>query len=216
MIFGASGMVGSGVLTECLADVRVQSILVVGRTRTGVKDPKVRELLRSNFFDYSDARSQLRGYDACFFCLGVSSAGMKEATYYRLTYDLTIAAATALAELNPRMTFCYVSGEGTDSTENGRSMWARVKGKTENHVLRLPLEAYMFRPGYIQPLKGVRSKTRWYQLVYNVIGPLYPFLKRVFPTHMTTTENVGRAMIRVAAEGYSKRVLENSDINALA
>ena len=216
IVFGASGMVGSGVVTECLADPRVRSILIVGRTATGVKDPKVRELIRSNFFDYGDARGQLRGYDACFFCLGVSSAGMKEATYYRLTYDLTIAAATALAELNPGMTFCYVSGEGTDSTEKARSMWARVKGKTENQLLRLPLKAYMFRPGYIQPLKGARSKTRWYQMAYNVVGPLYPLLRRLFPTHMTTTENVGRAMIRVAAEGYPKHVLENPDINALA
>jgi hypothetical protein len=141
---------------------------------------------------------------------------MAEAEYTRVTYDLTIAAATALAAASPGLTFCYVTGTGTDSTERGRSMWARVKGKTENQLLRMPFKAYMFRPGYIQPLKGVRSKTGWYQAVYNVIGPLYPLFRRVAPNYLTTTENVGRAMIRVAAGGYEKRHLESSDINALA
>lgn len=216
IVFGASGMVGGGVVTECIEDPRVQSILIVGRTRAAITDPKVRQLIRSDFFDYSDVKSELKGYDACFFCLGVSAAGMKEAKYYHLTYELTIAAATALAEVNPGMTFCYVSGQGTDSTERGRVMWARVKGKTENQLLRMPFKAYMFRPGIIQPLKGARSKTGWYQAFYNVAGPLFPLLKRAFPTHMTTTENVGRAMIRVAADGYSKHILENTDINQWA
>lgn len=216
VIFGATGMVGTGVLIECLDDPRVRSIMVLGRQRCGVTHPKLRELIRSDFFDYGDARADLKGHDACFFCLGVSVVGKTEAEYHRMTHDITLAAAGILAELNPGLTFCYVSGEGADSTERGRYMWARVKGKTENRLLRMPLTAYLFRPGYIQPLKGVRSKTRWYQAFYTVAAPLYPLLKRLLPTHVTTTENVGRAMIRVAAEGYSKRALENSDINALA
>jgi uncharacterized protein YbjT (DUF2867 family) len=209
-------MVGTGVLTECLEDPRVRSVLVVGRKPCGVSHPKVRELIRSDFFDYSDATADLTGHDACFFCLGVTAAGMTEAAYHRLTYELTVSAAGALVELNPGLTFCYVSGEGTDNTERGRFMWARVKGKTENHLLGMPFDAYMFRPGFIQPLKGARSKTRLYQAVYNVVGPLYPLLKRLLPSHVTTTANVGRALIQVAANGYSKRVLENQDINALA
>ena len=216
IVFGATGMVGSGVLIECLEDPRVRSVLVVGRRPCGVAHPRLRELMRSDFFDYSDAKADLKGHDACFFCLGVSSAGMREAAYYRLTYELTLSAAGALAELNPELTFCYVSGEGPDSTERGRFIWARVKGKTENHLLRMPFKAYMFRPGYIQPLKGVRSKTKLYQAFYNVLGPIYPLLKRLLPNHVTTTENVGRAMVQVAASGCSKHVLENSDINVLA
>jgi uncharacterized protein YbjT (DUF2867 family) len=209
-------MVGAGVLTECLDDPRVRSVLVVGRKPCGVAHSKIREIIRSDFFDYSDARAALKGYDACFFCLGVSSAGMTEAAYHRLTYELTLSAAGVLADLNPGLTFCYVSGEGTDSTERGRFMWARVKGKTENHLLRMPFKAYMFRPGFIQPLKGVRSKTRLYQAMYDVLAPLYPLLKRLAPNHLTTTENMGRAMIQAAASGYSKHVLENPDINTLA
>jgi uncharacterized protein YbjT (DUF2867 family) len=209
-------MVGSGVLTECIEDPRVGSVLVVGRTPCGVAHPKLRELIRSDFFDYRDANAHLKGLDACFFCLGVSAVGMSESAYHRLTYELTISAAAALADLNPGLTFCYVSGEGTDSTERGCFMWARVKGKTENHLLRMPFNAYMFRPGFIQPLKGVRSKTKLYQAFYNVLAPLYPLLKRILPRHVTTTANVGRAMIQVAATGYSKHVLENSDINVLA
>ena len=209
-------MVGAGVLIECLDDPRVQSVLVVGRNPCGVSHPKLRELLRSDFFDYRDVTADLSGYDACFFCLGVSSAGMREETYHHLTYDLTLAAAKALATLNPGLTFCYVSGEGTDGSERGRFMWARVKGKTENAIQRLFTKAFMFRPGYIQPLKGVRSKTAWYQAVYVVLGSLYPLLRRILPTHLTTTENMGRAMIEVAISGYPKPVLENVDINAVA
>ena len=216
VVFGATGMVGAGVLVECLADSRVASVLVIGRRPCGVAHPKVRELVRADFFDWRDAAADLRGWDACFFCLGVSSVGMGEAAYHRVTYELTIAAAEALAAANPQLTFCYVSGEGTDGTERGRLMWARVKGKTENQLLRMPFRAYAFRPGYIQPFKGVRSKTRLYQAFYDVLGWLYPVLRRLLPRHVTTTENMGRAMIRVAAEGYGKRVLENPDINALA
>ena len=216
VLFGATGMVGAGVLVECLADSRVASVLVIGRRPCGVAHPKVREMVRADFFDWRDAAADLRGWDACFFCLGVSSVGMGEAAYHRVTYELTIAAAEALAAANPQLTFCYVSGEGTDGTERGRLMWARVKGKTENQLLRMPFRAYAFRPGYIQPFKGVRSKTRLYQAFYDALGWLYPVLRRLLPRHVTTTENMGRAMIRVAAEGYGKRVLENPDINALA
>ncbi|HEV8582496.1 MAG TPA: epimerase [Thermoanaerobaculia bacterium] len=216
LLFGASGMVGRGVLLECLEDGWVDAVLAVGRASCNVTHPKLRELIRSDFHDYRDARPELAGHEACFFCLGVSSAGMDEASYSRVTLDFTVAAAEVLAELNPGMTFCYVSGEGTDSTERGRAMWARVKGKTENRLLGMRLNAYMFRPGYIQPRKGVRSKTLLYQAFYTVLGPLYPLLKRVMPRHVTATENVGRAMIEVAAKGYSKRILENPDINALA
>jgi len=216
IIFGATGMVGAGVLRECLEDPRVRSVLVLGRRPCGVTHPKLREIIRSDFVDYSGSAADLSGLDACFFCLGVSSAGMTEAAYTRVTYDLTLAAAEALLALNSSLTFCYVSGEGTDSTERGRFMWARVKGKTENDLLRLPCRTYLFRPGFIQPLKGVRSKTRLYQAVYDVLGPLFPLLRRAFPKHVTTTENVGRAMIEVAARGAMKRVLENPDINALA
>jgi uncharacterized protein YbjT (DUF2867 family) len=216
IVFGATGMVGAGVLLECLEDPRVASVLAVGRRPCGVVHPKLREHIRSDFFDYGDAAAEFRGYDACFFCLGVSSAGMAEAAYNRLTYELTLAAAKALIAGNPELTFCYVSGEGTDGTERGRFMWARVKGKTENHLLAMPFKAYVFRPGLIQPLKGIRSKTRVYQVFYDVFGPLVPLLKRLLPTHVTTTVNMGRAMIQVAASGYAKRVLENPDINELA
>lgn len=216
IVFGATGMVGAGVLIECLEEPRVRSILVIGRHPCGVSHPKLRELIRTDFFDYSDVRDDLSGYDACFFCLGVSVAGMSEPAYHRLTYALTLAAAEALVAVSPAITFCYISGEGTDSTERGRSMWARVKGKTENHLLRLPFKAFMFRPGYIQPMKGVRSKTRLYQTFYDIFGRFYPVLRRIAPRHVTTTENVGRAMTAVAAAGYSRRVLENPDINLLA
>ena len=213
ILFGASGMVGAGVLIECLQDPRVGSVLAVGRTPCGITHPKLRELIRADFFNYADATADLKGRNACFFCLGVSSTGMTEAAYHRVTFELTLAAAEALVRLSSGMTFCYVSGEGTDSTEHGRSMWARVKGKTENRLLGMPFNAYMFRPGFIQPLKGVRSKTQLYQALYSVAGPLYPLLKRLAPSHVTTSENVGRAMINVAARGYAKRVLENPDIN---
>jgi uncharacterized protein YbjT (DUF2867 family) len=216
ILFGASGMVGQGVLRECLLDPAVQQILSIVRTPTGQHHAKLRELVHNNFFDYSAIESQLTGFDACFFSLGVSSAGMDEAKYTHLTYDLTLAAATTLARLNPNMTFLYVSGAGTDSTERGRTMWARVKGKTENDILKLPFRAaYMFRPGAIQPLHGIRSKTKLYQTFYNVLGPILPFLKSVFPQYITTTEQLGRAMLHVAKDGFPRPVLESKDINIL-
>ena len=180
VIFGASGMVGQGVLRECLLD------------------------------------PELGGLDACFFCLGVSSAGMNEASYTRVTYDYAMAAAKALLAASPGLTFVFVSGAGTDGTEKGRSMWARVKGKTENALLAMPFKAaYMFRPAMIQPLHGIKSKTGLYRAAYAVMGPTYPMWKALFPKYVTTTERVGRAMLHVAKHGADKRVLENADLDAL-
>jgi len=216
-LFGATGMVGAGALLECLADPRVESILVVVRTATGRTHPKIREVLLPDFFDYTTLQTAFASCDACFFCRGVSAIGMSEVAYSHLTYDLTVAAATTMVAANPKMTFCYISGVGTDSTEHGRTMWARVKGKTENALLALPFKAaFMFRPGYIQPVEGVRSKTGWYQAVYNVLAPTYPLLRRLFPGSVTTTANLGRALIRVAASGYPKSILHARDINLLA
>jgi len=216
LIFGATGMVGMGALLECLDDSRVQSVLVVGRSSCGVRHAKLTEVLHQDFFNYGPLADRFRDRDACFFCLGVSSAGMDEPKYHRLTYDLTLAAAQAMATANKRMTFCYVSGQGTDSSGRGSSMWARVKGQTENALLRLPFKAaYMFRPGLIQSMRGVRSKTKLYNALYAVFGPLVPLLRRLFPNHVTTTVIVGRALIDVAANGYSKPHLETRDINAL-
>ncbi len=216
VLFGASGMVGAGVLKECIDEPSVRAILVMGRRTCGVTHPKLREMIRGDFFDYSDVSADLIGYDACFFCLGVSSAGLKEAEYHRLTYDLTMATAKAIAELSPHATFCYVSGEGTDSTEIGRTMWARVKGKTENSLLGMPLNAFMFRPGYIHPVRGIRSPRRLYRALHAAATPVYPLLRRFLSTHVTTTENIGRAMITVTKWSYRKNVLENSDINSLS
>lgn len=214
ILFGATGMVGGGVLIECLEDPRVDSVVSVGRRSCGVTHPKLREVIRSDVSDLGDVED-LAGCDACFFCLGVSSAGMSEAAYRRVTLDLTLDVAARLEGFNPNLTFCFVSGQGSDSSEHGHFMWARVKGAAENGLLRMELPAYMFRPGLIQPLKGTRSKTRLYQIPYTLLGPLIPALRRVFPRYVTTTVNVGRAMIRVAAEGYPKTVLETEDINAI-
>jgi uncharacterized protein YbjT (DUF2867 family) len=214
ILFGATGMVGQGVLRECLADASVESVLAVGRRPTGQSHLKLREIAHDDFLDFSAIESQLTGCDACFFCLGVSSVGMDQERYRRLTHDITFAAATTLAKLNPGMVFIYVSGAGTDSTEQGRVMWARVKGKTENDLLRLPFRAaYMFRPAGIQPLHGIRSRTAWVQAVYVVAAPLLSLLNRVAPKYMTTTEQLGRAMIKVARDGFPRPVLESEDIN---
>ena len=216
ILFGATGMVGQGCLRECLLDASVESVLAVGRSPTGQRHAKLREILHDNFFDFSAIESQLAGLDACFFCLGVSSLGMSEERYRRLTYDITLAAAKTLSRLNPGMVFIYVTGRGSDSTEQGPLMWARVKGKTENDLLKLPFKAaYMFRPAAIQPLHGIRSKTAWVQGIYVVGAPLLALLNRVAPKYMTTTEQVGRAMIKVARDGYPRPVLESEDINAV-
>jgi uncharacterized protein YbjT (DUF2867 family) len=214
ILFGATGMVGQGVLRECLLDADVESVLVIGRSSTGQRHAKLREIIHNDFMDYSGIESQLAGFDACFFCLGVSSIGMNEERYRHLTYDITLAAATTLAKLNPGMVFIYVTGRGTDSTEHGSLMWARIKGKTENDLLKLPFKAaYMFRPAGIQPLHGVRSKTAWVQAIYVVTSPLLSLLNRTSPKFMTTTEQVGRAMIKVARDGFPRPVLESEDIN---
>jgi uncharacterized protein YbjT (DUF2867 family) len=216
ILFGATGMVGQGVLRECLLDPGVENVLAVGRSPTGQRHVKLREIRHDYYLDYSAIESQLAGFDACFFCLGVSSVGMNEERYRHLTYDITLAAARTLAKLDPRMVFVYVTGRGTDSTERGKLMWARVKGKTENDLLKLPFKAaYMFRPAGIQPLHGIRSKTTWVQAIYVGAAPLLSLLNRVAPNYMTTTEQVGRAMIKVAREGYPKPVLESEDINRL-
>ncbi len=216
ILFGATGMVGQGSLRECLLDPGIESVLAVGRSPIAQRHPKLREILRDSFLDYSAIESQLTGYDACFFCLGVSSVGMSEERYRHLTYDITLAAATALARQNPQMVFVYVSGQGTDSTEQGRLMWARVKGKTENDLFKLPFKAaYMFRPAAIQPLHGIRSKTAWIQAIYVITAPLLSLLHRAAPKYVTTTEQIGRAMIKVARDGYPRPVLENEDINRL-
>jgi uncharacterized protein YbjT (DUF2867 family) len=217
LIFGATGMVGQGVLRECLQDAGVEHVQTVGRTATGVRDPKLREIVHADLTSYASIEPQLSGFDACFFCLGVSSAGMREADYARVTYDITLAAAQTLVRLNPGMTFVYVSGAGTDSSERGRMMWARVKGKTENALLRLPFKAaYMFRPGAIQPRHGVRSKTAVYRILYSLTAPLLPLLRRMFPGLILTTDQLGRAMLAVARNGSPNKVLESRDISALA
>jgi uncharacterized protein YbjT (DUF2867 family) len=214
LLFGATGMVGQGVLRECLLDPDVESVVSIGRGSAGLQDPKLRELLHNNFLDFSAIEDQLSGFDACFFCLGVSSVGLNEEQYERITYGFTLAAARVLARLNPNMTFIYVSGMGTDSSEHGRSMWARVKGKTENELLRLPFRAaYMFRPGVIVPLHGVKSKTKLDSVFYVLLGPLLPMLNALFPKYVTTTEQIGRAMLKVVKHGWPKPVLETADIN---
>jgi uncharacterized protein YbjT (DUF2867 family) len=216
ILFGATGMVGQGVLRECLLDPEVERVLAVGRTATPQREEKLHDLVVANFLDFSAVERELSGYDACFFCLGITSAGMTEADYRRVTYDFALAAAQTLVRLSPEMTFVFVSGAGADSTGRGRVMWARVKGQTENALLALPFKGvYVFRPAAIQPLHGIRSKTAWINAAYAVLGPLYPVFKRLAPDYVTTTEQVGRAMLAVARRGSPKRVLENADINRL-
>jgi len=209
IITGATGMVGEGVLHEAILDPNVSSILVIGRTSCSVSHPKVHQLVHRNFFDFSTVTDLLHGFNACFFCLGVSSIGMKEAEYTRITHDLTLHVAETLVKLNPEMTFCYVSGAGTDSTAQGRSMWARVKGKTENDLRRLPFRAaYMFRPGFIRPTKGLQRAF----LLARIVGAGYPVIHTLFGKYVCTLEEVGRAMINVSKDGYEKPVLECIDI----
>jgi len=216
ILFGATGMVGQGVLRECLLGNDVDNVLAIGRSTAGQQHAKLQEIVRADLFDLSPIENRLSGFDACFFCLGVSAAGMSQQDYRRVTYELTISVAKTLVRLNPTMTFIYVSGAGTDSTERSRMMWARVKGKTENDLLKMPFRAaYMFRPGYIQPLHGIRTKTKWYGALYAVMGPLYPLWKRLLPKYVTTTECVGRAMLNVVRHGAPKHCVENQDINEL-
>jgi uncharacterized protein YbjT (DUF2867 family) len=217
VIFGATGMVGQGVLLECLRDTGVERVLVIARSSAGRQHAKVREVIVRDLFDVAAYTDELNALDACFFCLGVSSAGMSEAAYRHLTYDLTTAVAQELATRNPALCFIYVSGAGTDSGERGRTMWARVKGATENALLRMPFRsAFLFRPGVIQPLDGIRSKTRAYRMAYVLTAPVLSLLRRAFPRSITTTQEVGRAMLQVARNGWPRPVLEAKDIHAAA
>ena len=214
IVFGATGMVGQGVVRECLLDPDLEQVLAIVRSPIQQQHQKLKQIVHADFLNFEPIERELTGYDTCFFCLGVSSAGMTEQAYQRVTYDITLSVAQTLVMLNPQMTFLFVSGAGTDSTEHGRSMWARVKGKTENALARLPFRAvYMFRPAYIQPLHGIVSKTKLYRVLYAVMTPLYPALKRLFPKYVTTTEQLGRAMLEVAKHGAPKQILENEDIN---
>jgi uncharacterized protein YbjT (DUF2867 family) len=211
ILFGATGMVGQGVLRECLLDPAVERILAIGRASTGITDPKLRELIRSDMFDFNIPAADIQDSDACFFCLGVSSAGMSEADYTHLTYDLTLGWARTLARINPAMTFVYVSGAGT----GGKSMWARVKGRTEQDLLALFPAAYMFRLAALRPMNGEMSKTKWTRISYAVLRPIVPMIQAIAPNVVITTEQLGRAMIRVARDGAPKHVLENRDLRAL-
>jgi hypothetical protein len=219
IVTGATGMVGRAALLECLDSPDVETVLSINRRPLGLAHPKLKEILHGDFTDLAPVEGQLAGYQACFFCLGVSSAGMSEEKYSRLTYDLTLGFARVLARLNPGMTFCYVSGKGTDSTEKGGMMWARVKGRTENALLAMAREGafksvYMFRPGFIRPLRGVKSSTPMYAFFIALGRPLFPLLMR-FPDQATTSVAVGRALIACARDGYRKPHVESADINRL-
>jgi uncharacterized protein YbjT (DUF2867 family) len=210
-------MIGQGVLRECLQASDVALVRTIGRSATGIEHPKLSEVVHRDLFDFGAVESELRDFDACFFCLGVTSAGMSEADYTRVTYDIALAAAQTLVRLNPRMTFVFVSGAATDSTEKGRTMWARVKGRTENALQKLPFKAvYCFRPGMIQPLHGIRSRTRAYRIFYAILGPVVSLMRIALPKYVLTTESIGRAMLNAARHGAPKAVLESPDIHALA
>jgi uncharacterized protein YbjT (DUF2867 family) len=227
ILFGATGMIGQGVLRECLADSEVTQVMTVSRSPLGQSHPLLRqgfggqakliELIHKNFEDFSPLEKDFKGYDACFFCLGVPSAGMSETDYRRMTRDFAVAAATTLSKVNPGMTFVFISGAGTDSTEKGPIMWARVKGEAENAILKMPFKAsYVFRPGIIQPLDGIVSRVKLYRIFYTVTGPIMPLLKWLFPKYVTTTRLLAQAMIKVARDGAPKRILESSDFDQLA
>lgn len=213
IVTGVTGMVGEGVMHECLLHPDVEQVLIINRKSSGVSHPKLMEIIHSNFFDLSAIEGQLKNYNACYFCLGVTSVGLKEPEYKKLTYDLTIHVATTLSKLNPDMTFCYVSGASTDSTEKGKSMWARVKGKTENDLMKLPFKkAYMFRPGYMHPTPGLKNTLKYYAYV----SWLYPLFRVAFPGVVSTLKELGVAMINVTTKGYDKSILEVKDIVRLA
>ncbi|HWS32318.1 MAG TPA: epimerase [Actinoplanes sp.] len=211
IVFGATGLVGQGVLRECLLAPDVTEVLVVTRTATGVRHPRLREVILTDFAGLGPIAGELSGWDACFYCLGVSSVGMDEAAYTRICHDFPMAAARTLAPLNPDMTFVYVSGEGTSA--DSRQMWARVKARTEREVLDLFPNGFAFRPGFIQPTYGARSKTRWYDAAYTLTGPLIPLFRRVAPRWVTTTDEIGRAMLRAARGGYPKRIVATADMH---
>jgi len=215
LIFGATGMIGQGVLRECLRDPDVAVVKAIGRSATGVSHPKMRDVLHRDMGSFAAIESELRDVDACFFCLGVTSAGLTEAAYASVTYDIPVAAATMLAQLNPSMTFILVSGAGADSSERGRVMWARVKGKAENAILRMPFKGYVFRPAVVQPMHGIKSRAAIYNGAYLLLRPLMSALRRLFRSYVLTTEEIGQAMLLVARQGAPKRLLESRDISAL-
>ncbi|MGE5500100.1 MAG: NAD-dependent epimerase/dehydratase family protein [Syntrophothermus sp.] len=213
IVTGATGMVGEGVVHECLNHPDVESVLIAGRRPSGIMHPKVKEVIIPDFFDLSSAANELAGYNACFFCLGVSSVGMKESEYFRATYTLTMNFAQTVSRLNPGMTFCYVSGLGTDSSETGKSMWARVKGKTENELMKLPFRGfYAFRPGFMLSTPGMKNTLR----AYKYVAWLYPLGKLLFPSYVSTLAQVGQAMINSVKYGFNKKILEVKDIIALS
>jgi uncharacterized protein YbjT (DUF2867 family) len=216
LILGATGMVGQGVLRECLLDDGVQRVVTLGRSAMEQRHSKLKQLVHADLLDLEPIESELTGLDACFYCLGASAAGLSEPDYVRVNHDITLAVAQTLVRLDPGMTFVYVSGAGTDSSEHGRVMWARVKGRTENALLRLPFEAaYMLRPAVILPMHGIKSRTTLYRIFYTLMTPAYPLLTRLPAKYVTTSERVGRAMLRLARSGYSSRVLESADIDLL-
>ena len=216
ILFGSTGMIGQGVLIECLKDIRIETVLVVNRSSCKVSHPKLKEIIHKDFFDLSFISNQFSGYDTCFYCLGVTSAGLTEVDYQRNTLELTTNVAETVLSLNKNMTFCYISGAGTDSSEKGKTMWARVKGKTENDLLKKPFkQAYMFRPGFIQPMNGIKSRTPLYNAMYTIFKPLY-FLLKHFDGIVTNTETLGKAMINAATNGFEKNILESKDINNIA
>jgi uncharacterized protein YbjT (DUF2867 family) len=217
LLFGATGMIGGGALIECLADSRVTAVLSISRSPSGLCHPKLTEVLHSDFFNLQPLAARLSGCGACFYCLGVTAVGLDEAAYSRITYDLTLVAARAYLAANPAGTFCYISGAGADSTGQGRVMWARVKGRTENALLALGFaRTYLLRPGLIQPVKGVRSKTAWYRAFYATVAPVSPLIRRLVPGFATTTAAVGRALIEVSLTGFPRPIVTTRDINHLA
>lgn len=213
IVTGATGMVGEGVLYECLQNPDVTSVLALNRKPTGMKHPKLKEVIHKDFFNLSSIESHLTGYDACFFCLGVSSVGMNEKDYTHFTYDLTMHVASTLSKLNRDFTFIYISGASTDETEQGRMMWARVKGKTENDLRKLPFKkSYAFRPGFIAPQKGLENTLK----LYRYLGWIVPIVKAISPGSIVSLKEIGLAMINAVKKGYSKDVLEIPDIKSLA
>lgn len=213
IITGATGMVGEGVLHECLHHAEVEKVLIINRKASGFKHPKLEEIVHADFYDLSLVENRLAGYTACFFCLGVSAIGMTEEKYHRITFDLTLNFAQTVLKLNPELIFCYVSGSGTDSTARGKLMWARVKGKTENQLLAMGFnDAYMFRPGFMFPTPGLKNTLKYYRY----LNWMYPALRKIFPAYVSTLKELGIAMIHAATDGYDKSVLEVKDIVALA
>jgi uncharacterized protein YbjT (DUF2867 family) len=217
LLFGATGMIGGGALLECLADDRIDAVLSISRSPSGLTHSKLTELLHKDFFDLRPIADRLSRCGACFYCLGVTAVGLDEAAYSKATYDLTLVAARAYLAANPSGTFCYISGAGADSTERGRTMWARVKGRTENALLALGFSrVYLLRPAFIQPVKGVRSKTAWYQAFYTAVAPLSPLIRLTLPGLATTTAALGRALIQLALTGFTRPIVTTRDINRLA